>query len=330
MRHRGAFALIFAVALLLLSSSVLRAQVPPVTDDEQKVKTYNRFVETREQNPAEAYEAAKSYMKLYGKEDDQYTRYFKIWIPAYEDDLRTRRLTAEREDREQQLLGAFTQKKFEDAYARANQVLNDDPNNVKVLIALGYGGVVASTESRNENFNGDAANYAQKAIQLIESGRVPDTWAPFKGKDDAVASLNYAIGFYWLRSRAEEAIGNLIKAAQSNSDRKTAPTTYYYLALAYQNGPYHRLSDDYQKRFSTQAESPESKAALDNINKVVDKIIDAYARAVALAGNDPQNQKAKDGWMVTLTNFYKFRHDKSDVGLTELIAGVLAKPLPQP
>ena len=90
------------------------------------------------------------------------------------------------------------------------------------------------------------------------------------------------------------------------------------------------MSDDYSKRFSTQAESPESKAALENINKVVDKIIDAYARAVALAGNDPQNQKAKDGWMATLTNFYKFRHDKSDAGLTELIAGVLAKPLPQP
>ena len=249
---------------------------------------------------------------------------------AYEEDLRARRLAAEREDREQQLLASFTQKKFADAYARAAQVLNDDPNNVKVLIPLGYGGVVASTDTRNENFNADAANYALKAIQLIESGHAPDTWAPFKSKDDALGSLHYAIGFYWLRPKPEEAIGHLLKAAQSNSDRKTAPTTYYYLALAYQNGPYHRLSDDYSKRFSTQAESPESKAALENINKVVDKIIDAYARAVALAGNDPQNQKAKDGWMASLTNFYKFRHDKSDAGLTELVAGVLAKPLPQP
>ena len=330
MRHRGAFALMFAVALLLFSSNVLRAQNPPVTDDEVKVRTYNRFVENRDPNPAEAYEAAKEYMRLYGKEDDQYTRYFKIWIPAYEDDLRTRRLAAEREDREQQLLTAFTQKKFADAYGRAGQVLNDDPNNVKVLIPLGYGGVVASTDARNENFNADAANYAQKAIQLIESGHAPDTWAPFKSKDDALGSLHYAIGFYWLKSKPEEAIGHLIKAAQSNSDRKTAPTTYYYLALAYQNGPYKKLSDDYSRRFGNQAESPESKAALENVNKVLDKIIDAYARAVALAGSDPQHQSAKTQWTARLTEFYKFRHENSDAGLTEFIAGVLAKPLPQP
>ena len=48
MRHRGAFALMFAVALLLFSSNVLRAQNPPVTDDEVKVRTYNRFVENRD------------------------------------------------------------------------------------------------------------------------------------------------------------------------------------------------------------------------------------------------------------------------------------------
>ena len=48
-----------------------------------------------------------------------------------------RRLAAEREDREQRLLQAVTQKKFADAYAQAKQVLADDPNNVKVLIPLG-------------------------------------------------------------------------------------------------------------------------------------------------------------------------------------------------
>src|SRR5206468_4485755 len=104
------------------------------------------------------------------------------------------------------------------------------------------------------------------------------------------------------KTKPEAAVVPFIKSTQIDSDRKSAPSTYYYLALAYQNGAYKRLSDDYSKRFSNQAESPESKAALENINKVVDKMIDAYARAVALAGNDPQNQKAKDGWMATLTN----------------------------
>jgi len=144
-----------------------------------------------------------------------------------------------------------------------------------------------------------------------------------------LSSLYYALGFYSLKPRPENAIADLIKAAQIESDRKTSPSTYYYLAVAYQNGPYKRLSDDYSKRFTNQPESAESKAALANINTVMDKIIDAYARAVALASKDPQQAAAKNAWMARLTELYKFRHDSSDVGLNELVGGVLAKPLPQ-
>lgn len=335
MRHRATLALLFAFALAFFGATRLQAQPRPgtavqETDDEVKVNTYKKFVENREPNPALAYEAAKYYMGRYGKEDDQYTRYLKQWIAFYEDDERARKLAAEKADREQQLLGSFTQKDFARAYGMAKQVLADDPENVKVLIALGYGGVGASTQARNETFNNEAASYAQKAIQLIESGKTPDTWAPFKNKEDVLASLYYAEGFYLLKPRPESAIANFFKATQIDSDRKTSASTYYYLAASYQNGPYKRLSDDYGKRFSNQPESPESKSALENINKVMDKMIDAYARAVALAGNDPQQQTAKGQWMTRLTDLYKFRHENSDAGLNELIAGVLAKPLPQP
>jgi tetratricopeptide (TPR) repeat protein len=335
MRHRATLALLFAFALAFFGATRLQAQPRPgtsaqETDDEVKVNTYKKFVENREPNPVVAYEAAKDYMRRYGKEDDQYTRYFKVWIPAFEDDERARRLAAEREDREQRLLQAVTQKRFADAYAQAKQVLNDDATNVKVLIPLGYSAVIATTEFKNENFNADAAAYAHRALQLIESGKAPDSWSPFKNKEDVLASLNYAIGFYLHKSNPDDAIASLIRAAQIDSDRRTAPSTYYYLALAYQSGPYKRLSADYGARFANKPETPEGKTALDNLYKVVDKIIDAYARAVALAGNDPQNQKAKAAWMQLLTDFYKFRHETSDAGLNELIAGVLAKPLPQP
>ncbi len=335
MRHRATFLLLFAFAIASFGAPRLQAQPRPntaaqETDDEVKVNTYKKFVENREPNPALAYEAAKEYMRRYGKEDDQYTRYFKVWIPAYEDDERVRKLAAEKADREQRLLDAITQKKFADAYSQARQVLNDDAANVKVLIPLGYSAVIATTESKNETFNAEAAVHARRAIQLIESGKAPDSWSPFKNKEDVLASLNYAIGVYLHKTNPDEALAALIRAAQIDSDRKTAPSTYYYLAVAYQSGPYKKLSADYGARFANQAETPESKAALDNLNKVVDKIIDAYARAVALAGNDPQNQRAKTAWMQTLTDFYKFRHETSDAGLTDFIAGVLAKPLPQP
>jgi len=329
MKHTLVLAAFFAGILLFAQPNTARAQQPYVTDDEVKVNVYKKFVDNRVPNPTVAYQAARDYMQRYGKEDDQYTKYLRAWIGAYEEDERARRLAAERADREQQLLGSFTTKDFTKAYGLAKQVLADDPNDVRVLIALGYGAVAASTEARNESFNTDATRYAEKAIQLIESGKTPEAWEPFKGKEDVLGSLHYALGFYQLKTSPDIAASHFIKAAQVDAERRNAPSTYYYLAAAYQNGPYKRLSEDYTKRFGNQPESPESKAALDNINKVLDKIIDAYARAVALAGTNPQHQSAKTQSMAQLTNFYKFRHEGSDAGLTEYIAGVLKTPLPQ-
>src|ERR1043166_8892585 len=164
MKYRMLFALFFGLTLAF-SAANLQAQprsghVVQETDDEYKVPTYKKFVDNWDSNPPVAYQAAKEYMARYNKEDDQYTRYLKTWIAAYEADEKARRLAAEKADREQQLLGTFTQKDFAKAYGMAKQVLADNPDNVKVLIALGYEGVLANSES----FNNDAATYARKAI----------------------------------------------------------------------------------------------------------------------------------------------------------------------
>jgi hypothetical protein len=325
MKHRVTLALLFGLVLAFSAATRLQAQprngtAVQETDDEFKVTTYKRFVDNREPNPGVAYQAAKDYMVRYGKEDDQYTRYLKQWIAAFEKD-----------ERQDALLRAiYGEKNYVAGFGMAKQVLADDPEDVKALIALGYGGYLATTNARNETFNADSERYAQKAIQLIEGGKAPDAWEPFKNKEDALASLNMAIGFLELKARPEESIGRFIKVSQIDSDLKKTPSTYYLLAAAYEQGPYKRLSADYTKRFADQPETPEGKAALDNINKATDRIIDAYARAVALAGSDPQYQTKKAEWTKRLTDLYKFRHDGSDAGLNEFIAGVLSKPLPQP
>ena len=324
MKYRSAFALFFGLALALSFATRLQAQARPAnaiqeTDDEVKVAVYKRFVDNRLPNPALAYEAAREYMRRYGKENDDYTHYLKDWMAAYEKDDRAQRLPE----------AIYAKKDFAEGYALAKQVLSEDPENVKALIALGYGGYLATTTVKNETFNADSIRYARRAIQLIESGRTPDEWKPFQNKDDVLASLHYAIGFVELKTRPEESIADLIKAVQYESDLKKSPFNYYYLAFAYEKGPYQKLSTDYSKRFANQPETPESKLALENLNKVIDRIIDAYARAVALAGSDPKHQASKAEWMKQLTTFYKFRHNNSDAGLNELIAGVLATPLPQ-
>lgn len=318
-KHRVTLALLFGLAMTFSLAARLQAQVQ-VTDDEFKVTTYKRFVENREPNPAAAYQAAKDYMVRYNKEDDQYTRYLKQWMAAFEKDERQDTL----------LRSIYAEKNYAAGYGLAKQVLTDDPEDIKALTALGYGGYLATTNAKNEAFNADSVRYAQKAIQLLESGKTPDAWEPFKSREDAIASLNYAIGVIELKPRPEESIGRFIRVIQIDSDLRKTPSPFVLLAGAYEKGPYQRLSSDYGKRFANQAETPESKAALENINKVMDRIIDAYARAVALAGSDPQYQAGKAEWTKQLTTLYKFRHENSDAGLNEFIAGVLAKPLPQP
>jgi tetratricopeptide (TPR) repeat protein len=323
MKHRVTLALLFGLALAFSASMRLQAQPKTgvqETEDEFKVTTYKRFVENREPNPAAAYQAAKDYMARYNKEDDQYTRYLKQWMSAFEKDARQDAL----------LRSIYGEKNYAAGYGLAKQVLTDDPDDVKTLIALGYGGYLATTNAKNETFNADSVRYAQRALQLLDSGKTPDAWEPFKNREDAIASLNYAIGFIDLKPRPEEAIGRFLKVISIDSDLRKTPSTYYLLAVAYEQGPYKRLSADYTRRFANQPETPESKAAIETLNKVMDRIVDAYARAVALAGNDPQHQASKAEWTKRLTDLYKFRHENSDTGLSQFIAGVLATPLPQP
>ena len=240
MKHRVTLALLFGLALAFgmagrVSAQPRTAAAGQETDDEFKVTTYKRFVENREPNPGAAYQAARDYMAKYNKEDDQYTRYLKQWISAFEKD-----------ERQDNLLRAiYGEKNYAAGFGLAKQVLNDDPEDVKVLIALGYGGYLATTNAKNETFNADSVRYAQKAIQLLENGKTPDAWEPFKSREDAVASLNYAIGFIDLKPRPEEAIGRFLRVIQIDSDLRRTPSPFILLAGAYEKGPYLKLSADY-------------------------------------------------------------------------------------
>src|SRR5678816_1514714 len=82
------------------------------------------------------------------------------------------------------------------------------------------------------------------------------------------------------------------------------------------------------KDFANKPETPESKAALEKLSVLIDRMIDAYARAVASAAGDPSAEQSKKDWMVPLTNYYKFRHEGSEAGLPEFIAAAMQKPLP--
>ena len=304
---------LLALSAGALGSSIVFAQE---TDDPVKIEIYKRFVDNRVDHPPVAYQAARDYLAKYTKDKDQYTDYLTKWVTAYE-----------REERKQNLPILINEKKFAEAYSTGAKILADEPNYLRARIDLGYAGYIAAS-AKNEQFNSTALDYARSAIQAIESGKTPNGWAPFKGKDDTLAYLNYAVGFLTLKTSPEQAIDPLLKAAQFESDIKRTPSTYYFLAVAYESGPYKTLSAAYQKDFADKPETPASKAALEKLGVVMDRIVDAYARAIASAGTDAKTQQSRNEWLTQMTTYYKFRHNNTDTGLTEFIAGVLQKPLP--
>ncbi len=311
----------FVLALSLASFSLRQTDFGLVafaqeTDDQAKIDMYKRFVDNRIPNPRVAYQAARDYLQKYSKDKDQITDYLQKWV-----------LFFERDDRKEKLPGLINDKNFAEAYRVGKVILTDEPENLRTLIDLGYAGYLATT-AKNEAFNADALAYARKAILALESGKAPADWAPFKGKDDTLASLYYAVGFLNLKSAPDQSIEPLIKATQFESDLKKTASTYYFLALAYQSGPYKTLSTAYQTTYANKPETPESKVALEKSNVVIDRMIDAYARAIAAAGTDPKYAQNKAQWLATLTSFYKFRHQDSDAGLNDFIATALSKPLP--
>ena len=313
----GRLALAALMALAVGSIGVRQFAVSAQeTDDPVKIQMYQKFVDNRVPNPGAAYQAARDYLQRYQKDKDQYTDYLQKWVLAYE-----------RDDRKKKLGGLINEKNFAEAYKTGAKILADEPDNLRAQIDLGYAGYLAAS-NKDESHNAEALMYARKAIAALESGKTPSEWTPFKGKDDTLAYLNYAVGFLTLKTSPDQTIDSLIKAASYDSDIRKTASTYYFLAVAYESGPYKTMSSAYQTTFANKPETPESKAALEKLNVVMDRIIDAYARAIATAGTDPKTEASRKEWLATMTNYYKFRHADSDAGITEFIASSLQKPLP--
>jgi tetratricopeptide (TPR) repeat protein len=289
----------------------------PCTDD-AKAAWYADFTKYRTTDAAKAYDAAKKYLAACPTEEGQIPAYLKKWVAAYDKEARKLKLTPM----------LYGEKKYPEALSLAKEILTEEPDNLRVIVDLGYGSYLAAATLKQDSYNADALTYMRKAIQMIEAGKAPDPWTPFKGKDDTLAYLYNSVGRITLKTDPGEALKSLIKAVSFETDLKKDPWSYFFIAAAYETGPYVKLSADYKKRFEGQNESPESKLALANVTQVIERMVDAYARAVSLAGSDAKYATNKKDWLESLTTWYKYLHNQSDVGLNDLIAGVLAKPLP--
>jgi hypothetical protein len=297
--------IILVAATLMMAAFVVPALAQTKEcNDEFKAATYQKWYDNRKDHQDVAYQAAKDYLATCTTED-QYSKALKNFTDAYDKLMATNSVNKQFDD-------AYKNKNYADQIKFGKQIVATDPDNSAIYIVMGLAGL------GEPSLLNESAEYAKKSITMIEAGK---PFAPLASKDLALAYLNYVTGKSLIKNSPADAIPYLVKAVRYESDLKKNPQVYAELAGAYGEGPIAKLSEEYKAKFTT--ESPESKLALANINQMIDRQIDALARAAALT-TDPANKKAV---MDVLTGLYTDRY-KSPAGLNEMIAGILAKPVP--
>lgn len=286
----------------------------PQCSAENKLAWYNEFRQHFKGDTAKANDLAKKWLACPATPaEEQQATYLKNFVTLFEKANRKGQVT----------ILVYDKKDYVKAFELGKQVLAEEPESLKVLIDLAYAGYA----SKNPALSADSLTYAQKAIQMIESGKTLEAWTPYMSKEDTLGYLYNATGSLNLQKDPGVALKDFIKAAQFNGKISKLPATYATIAQTYEASAYAKLASDYEVKHKGKDETPESKLAVENINQIVDRMIDAYARAVAIAGNDPAEQANKKVWMEELTKWYNYRN-KSTAGMDQLIAGILAKPLP--
>jgi hypothetical protein len=215
----------------------------------------------------------------------------------------------------QHLLSAYTEaNRLDDAFALAPTTIDKSHDPVAAMINLARAGV---SEARNQNLKyvAPSRQLALKAIALIGSNKKPDTvtdamWNDYKTRWHGQL-------YQWLAM--------LALAEGDKTDARAKVTTAlglnprdpvnYVLLSNMENDEYQRLAQAHRAA----AAGAEKDALLKQAEAQMDRVIDAYAHAVALTEGNAQYEAMRAGLKADLESYYKYRHGNSTDGLQALI-----------
>ena len=325
----GLSILFFAGSAPAQTTTTANPNAPPISPqnptmasgylDNEKEGLYARWTDyKRNPNPEQqrfAYPTAKEYLRRWGGETDAETKEVKKWVAEYERQMYTR-----------DMYTAYNAKTYAKVFELGRPALKSDADNF-VALSLMVEAAYDNSLAGKSDLNVEAADYARHAIKLIEDAKVskPD---PFKSMDLARSFLNYALATVVKDQAPAEAALAYAKALRvPDSPYAKDPIVYHRMGIAIYTGQLAPLSAEYNDKFGGKQSSAEQAAMMSKIMKFADQAIDAYARAVALL-DKPEQKDARAKALGQLTTLYKVFHNGSDDGVNELIAGVLAKPMP--
>lgn len=243
-------------------------------------------------------------------------------------------------------------KKWDDAFASGKRIiakqLPEAFDVMLVLASIGFDNATATPPV--DKYNADALNMAKMAIQKMESGTTSKTygagWPAQKigwvyqspafpdGKSNALGWMNYTIGqiMYYRMGQKKEALPYFYKSLSYNSEVKSFSSTYRSIGGWYLD-EFNRLGKEREVETTANPGVVTDKIkALYALQKgYSERAMDAYARAYKVeSASKAATQTSKDALFNRAKDFYSFRFDEKMEGLDAFIAGVQAKPMPDP
>jgi tetratricopeptide (TPR) repeat protein len=202
-----------------------------------------------------------------------------------------------------------------DAFKLAAELLTKNPDDLYVLVQMTRLGA-DEVRKRNREHADVALQYGLKAIALVEASPKPsrrnNDLSAGPAVDVDLAQLYQQVAILYLGTgNTDEAKARLTKATEL---RPNDPSNFALLGRV--------IHADYVKQMEAYEAMPEGKQKQETLKKldaVLDTIVDAYARAAALATGRPEYQPLMQQVIPDLTNYYKYRHNQSTQGLQELI-----------
>jgi len=201
----------------------------------------------------------------------------------------------------------------DDAFALAAEMLAKNPEDLHVLMRM----TKAATEEarkKNRKYTDTALQYGLKAIALIEANKKPAgsddrMWALQRGDLDQLYQQTAIL--YLALGNAQETRTRLTKASTL---APLDPSNFALLARVI-NADYLMQMDAYE----AMAEGKPKQETRKKLDGLLDSIIDAYARAAALATGRVEYQMLLQQVIPDLTVYYKQRNNQSIKGLRQLI-----------
>lgn len=179
-----------------------------------------------------------------------------------------------------------------------------------------------------------AKDLSLNALKVMESPNPPkdypaDQYLPLR--ENVQAQSHQFLGYYELEQPTPDLDAAITHLTESTKVRNKDglgwkdPNNYWLRASAYER-KYAKKSEEYRKLTDEQKTGDQGKALLDQINPLIDKMIDDYARTMAV-GSNPDAKSLRDAAKEKIDQLWKYRYSNLPGGQDTLVNHFKNDPL---